>query len=154
MGPVPFLDSRVDAEPFERAEPPPHAAMGIVVDANGQVLLNLRDDDPRIVHPNRWSLLGGMCEAGETAHAAVVRELEEEAGLRVQRAVPFRRLVDREGRGHRLTAFVVPTRIPLSAMRCQEGQDMRFFGEVELLRLDLVPFARRLLVEFFAVVRS
>jgi argininosuccinate lyase len=54
------------------------AAVGLFDEA-GRVLL---------VHQNygrrRWSLPGGVVEPGENPHAAAVREVEEETGLRVE----------------------------------------------------------------------
>ena len=47
---------------------------------NGQVLLGLRAPHRRS-YPNRWDVLGGLVESGETVEQALVRELGEEVGV-------------------------------------------------------------------------
>jgi ADP-ribose pyrophosphatase YjhB (NUDIX family) len=53
----------------------------IVHDAEGRLLLIRRGRPPA---EGRWSLPGGRVEAGESDAQAVVRELAEETGLRVE----------------------------------------------------------------------
>ena len=53
----------------------------IVHDADGRLLLIRRGRPPA---EGRWSLPGGRVEAGESDAEAVVRELSEETGLRVE----------------------------------------------------------------------
>ncbi|MGH3377223.1 MAG: NUDIX hydrolase [Actinoallomurus sp.] len=67
----------------------------IVHDAEGRLLLIRRGHPP---DEGRWSLPGGRVEAGESDAAAVVRELSEETGLRVE-AGRLIGSVDRPGTG-------------------------------------------------------
>jgi 8-oxo-dGTP diphosphatase len=57
------------------------AVVGIVVTQGDAVLLLKRRPDDYL--PNMWEVPGGHLEAGETVRDAVVRELQEETGLRV-----------------------------------------------------------------------
>jgi 8-oxo-dGTP pyrophosphatase MutT (NUDIX family) len=54
------------------------AACAVVFDAPGRLLLHRRTDN------SRWALPGGAIEIGETADQAVVREVKEETGYRVE----------------------------------------------------------------------
>jgi ADP-ribose pyrophosphatase YjhB (NUDIX family) len=64
-----------------------HAARGVVIDDRDRILLFHNEIPAR---PPRWAwyLPGGRVEAGETHEEAVVRELVEEVGLRVDELGP------------------------------------------------------------------
>ena len=57
-------------------------AVAILVDRRGWVLLQERDEGAPVA-PGQWGMVGGHVEAGEPFAEAVVRELEEETGLRL-----------------------------------------------------------------------
>lgn len=74
----------------------PDFAVALLVDARGWILLQERDEHAPI-DPDRWGLVGGHVEAGESHDAAVRRELAEEAGVAVAATVdavlePWRQL--------------------------------------------------------------
>src|SRR5215212_2460512 len=74
----------------DAGRPPDFEAAGILpVHPSGAVLLHLRDDRPDVGSPNRWGMLGGMIEPGESRKAAAFRELQEEAGRRPAALVLF-----------------------------------------------------------------
>ncbi len=54
-----------------------HVAIAILYQ-DGKFLCQLRDDIPHIRYPGCWALFGGHLEPGETAEAALLRELSEE----------------------------------------------------------------------------
>ena len=47
----------------------------IIENAEGRVLLQLRDDKRTIPYPNCWGTFGGQVEDGETPEHAIVREV-------------------------------------------------------------------------------
>jgi 8-oxo-dGTP diphosphatase len=62
-------------------------AAAVLVRDDGKVLLAQRL--PGTPYPGYWEFPGGKLEAGESAHDALVRELDEELGISVTRAVPW-----------------------------------------------------------------
>ena len=58
----------------------PIVGVGAVIVDEGKVLLIRRRDEPL---KGEWSLPGGMVEVGETLESALMREMLEETGLRV-----------------------------------------------------------------------
>ncbi|MDX6567976.1 MAG: 8-oxo-dGTP diphosphatase, partial [Gaiellales bacterium] len=59
---------------------PKPASCGVVVDAQGRVLIGRRAGDP---HAGLWDVLGGFLEPGESPEAGLRRELREEIGVGV-----------------------------------------------------------------------
>ena len=59
--------------------------------ADGATEFLLGQRAPGTFYPGYWEFPGGKVEAGETAHAALVRELAEELGIGVLRADPWLR---------------------------------------------------------------
>src|SRR5574341_984116 len=50
----------------------------ILINQDGKVLLQHRDNDPLIRYPGHWALFGGTIEPKETPYAAARREIKEE----------------------------------------------------------------------------
>lgn len=63
-------------------------AVGILVRPGGWFLLSTRP--PGKAYAGHWEFPGGKLEPGETVESALVRELHEELGIRVQRVEPWR----------------------------------------------------------------
>jgi 8-oxo-dGTP pyrophosphatase MutT (NUDIX family) len=55
--------------------------VAILVSMDGRLLLQLRDDLPRVSDPGKLGLFGGRREGSETFLECVVREVHEEIGL-------------------------------------------------------------------------
>jgi 8-oxo-dGTP diphosphatase len=67
-----------------------HVAVAVIFNAAGEVLVTRR---PRHVDQgDRWEFPGGKVEQGEAVLQALVREIEEEVGLRIEQARPLIRL--------------------------------------------------------------
>ena len=81
-------------------------AAAVIEREDGAYLLGQRAPDT--FYPGYWEFPGGKIEAGESAHAALVRELHEELEIEVLRADPWLRREHRYEHGHvRLQFFRV-----------------------------------------------
>jgi len=67
-----------------------HIAAGALRNARGEVLICQRPAHK--IYPGQWEFPGGKVEAGESAEAALGRELREELGVTVEHARPLIRL--------------------------------------------------------------
>jgi 8-oxo-dGTP diphosphatase len=117
-------------------------AVAVIVNGAGELLLHLRDDIEGIAWPGHWSLLGGGCDPGEPAAQAIVRELQEEAGLDVGDLVEVFEVCDENGSGQMISFFVGfwdgdETALPLS-----EGVKLQFFPIEQLSVLTIPPYIR------------
>ncbi|MFF1460550.1 NUDIX domain-containing protein [Streptomyces sp. NPDC058330] len=120
-------------------------AVAIITNRRGELLLHLRDDLPAIAWPAHWSLLGGGCDPGESPATAIVRELDEEAGLTAESLTELTKLGeirDEHGSGQIITFFAASwdgdeTRLPLT-----EGIKLQFFNPEHLDILTIPPFIR------------
>ncbi|HEX5339928.1 MAG TPA: Nudix family hydrolase [Gammaproteobacteria bacterium] len=72
---------------ISRQHPTIHVVAAVLHDAQGQVLIGERPAGKPLA--GFWEFPGGKLEAGETARAALSRELHEELGITVQEACPL-----------------------------------------------------------------
>ncbi|OWT58995.1 Nudix family hydrolase [Candidimonas nitroreducens] len=74
-------------QPDTPAKPLIHVAAGMILRADGALLLAERPADKP--WPGWWELPGGKIEPGETVLQALARELDEELGIQVTQATPW-----------------------------------------------------------------
>jgi 8-oxo-dGTP pyrophosphatase MutT (NUDIX family) len=120
----------------------------ILVDREGRLLLQLREDKQGIALPGVWCVPGGALEPGESPSEATRRELQEETGQAVE-PLHFVASV----RPDRRTAHVFSggARFAEAAIVVGEGQAFRFFSWEEIRRLQpTAPFIIPLLNDFVA----
>lgn len=121
-----------------------YGVLAIIRDPEGRTLLQHRDDNPDIVWPDCWTILGGGVEPGESDQEAITREVEEEAGFTLSNPRFITTVVDHEGSGQQLTVFDAD--IPENTEPVLgEGQELRFVSNVELTQLKMPPYIRELL---------
>ena len=58
------------------------SVVAAVIERGGRILIGQRKNEG--FHPLKWEFPGGKVDPGETPEAAVVRELEEELGIRAR----------------------------------------------------------------------
>ena len=106
----------------------------------GKILLILRDNVPTISYPNFWNLPGGKVEDGEDFDTALRRELVEEIGVIPANIVHMGMEKFEDGK------TVIRYLIRLNKKEAEkiklgdEGQEMKFFGIDEALKLPLPPY--------------
>ena len=133
-------------------EPPLHLSAGIIlVNRQGQVLLELRANDPAIMYPGYWGITGGAALPGETPEATAIREVEEETGWRVPSA-SFFRVYDFPGTppGPRYEVHIFHAPALDGEPRPGEGAALRFFAPEEVKGLDLAYNHAEVLTDFTA----
>jgi 8-oxo-dGTP diphosphatase len=131
--------------------PDPQAVAVILVNDLGEVLLQLRDNNPNISFANEWTLPGGVVEANETPEQAARRELAEETGLHLELSLwkiykrkPENRLFSIEQH-----VYTGKTRVSASEMTLGEGQALQYFSQDEIPLLPVAFGFDKLLDEFF-----
>lgn len=128
-------------------------AVAIIVNRRGELLLHLRDDLPGVIAwPNHWSVLGGGCDPGEDPTTAIVRELDEEAGLTdIADLTELFEIRDEYGSGQLITFFAASwdgdeTKLPLT-----EGVALQFCAPEDLGLRMIPPFIRDGIIRYLAV---
>ena len=110
-----------------------------------KVVSILRDNRPDIPFPACWDLPGGGREGDETPETCVLRETEEELGLRLPAAVllwrkAFVSTSDPTAAGWFFVAEITPVQVGQIRLG-NEGQRWRQMGVAQFLRLsDAVPY--------------
>ncbi len=107
----------------------------IFINNKKEILLYLRDNKPNIPYPNTWAMLGGHVEANETILEALKREIREEIGYFLEKAVFINSFDD--GAGNRL--YVHKSFIDKNSeeLTLTEGQKLGFFSFEDVLKINL-----------------
>ncbi len=129
----------------------------ILVNKSNEILLQLRDNNPRIADPNKLSLFAGGVEPGETKEIAAKRELYEETTLDLddlEYLFTYTSDMERFGRVARSHVFLA-VGIDESAIQVIEGQGYRKISKST--DLDLYDFAlitKEILKRYFEMLQS
>lgn len=136
--------------------PPPDArafAGVVLVDRRGWILLQERDEHPRI-DPECWGLSGGHLEPGETPLEGALRELEEETGVRLDPG-QLRELGDfandhraSYGTWDRMWVYAAGTDLTDDDIDCREGRQIVFVDPATVGDLRLTRGAEGILPAF------
>jgi len=62
-------------------------AVAVIVNNDNKILLLKREDNSKIWMPNKWGLIGGAIEKGETPQQAIEREILEETQLDIKKFI-------------------------------------------------------------------
>ena len=124
------------------------AARAIIVDENNKVLLGRRG---RGVGFNQYALIGGKPDQGETIEQSIIREVEEEVGLKFIDPILWIETSDNktipEQTWH--VYFFVGGVSGEIKLKKDEVIDVVFAGEEDLDRLDIALNHREVLAQLF-----
>ncbi|MCD4669668.1 MAG: NUDIX domain-containing protein [Actinomycetia bacterium] len=136
--------------------PDPQAVAIILTNDRGEVLLQLRDNNPKISFSNSWTLPGGVVDPGEAPEQAAQRELVEETGL--QLSLSHWKVYKRKPKKHQFSieqhVYIGKTQQVINEMTLGEGQALQFFRQEELISLSIAYDFGKLLDEFFDHIKG
>jgi len=86
VAPAPTADLRTYQTPRlnEEKKELDKNAVAVIVNNDNKILLLKRSDYPKQWMPDKWALVGGSIEKGESAEEACKREIKEETGLEIK----------------------------------------------------------------------
>jgi 8-oxo-dGTP diphosphatase len=108
----------------------------VLVDRDGRILLQLRDDIRTIPFPGMWAIPGGMLEPPETPLACIVREVAEELGVEIALADVAHLMTRTRSYGIEHT-FTARLDVPAEDIRLTEGQRVAWFALDEAVGMEL-----------------
>lgn len=118
----------------------------IIHDAEYRILLARRATGK---DKDRWALVGGKPEGGESPAQTIIREVKEEIGLDFE-PVLFREEIDESWR---VSYFSGPA-LGVLALDATENSEAQYFPADELTSLDIALGHERIIEEFLAGVRA
>lgn len=129
----------------------PAVGVGAVVIHGGRVLLIRRGKEPL---KGRWVVPGGTVELGETLEEALMREVEEETGLRVcprELVTVFDRIQRRGGRVvyHYVIVDYFCDYVSGSPRAASDAEDVALVAPGDLASYDLPPKAWEVVLDGF-----
>jgi 8-oxo-dGTP diphosphatase len=108
----------------------------VLVDRDGRILLQLRDDIRTIPFPGMWAIPGGMLEPPETPLACIVREVAEELGVEIALADVAHLMTRTRSYGIEHT-FTARLDVPAEDIRLTEGQRVAWFALDDAVGMEL-----------------
>ncbi len=150
---APALAAWVEEHPFVPVADQHRFSGVVLVDGDGRILLQERDEHPRI-DPEKWGLAGGHVDPGEDFETAAYRELEEETGVRLAPGdleLFGEFIVDHRaayGTWDRMQVFVAATGLTDADIDCREGRQIVFVDPEVARGLDLTAGASDIVPAF------
>ena len=116
----------------------------LLVNAQGELAFQLRDDRPEVPYPNQWGLFGGWQLPDESPEQAIMREIKEELGVQLD-ATKLRYLHGYRDGDVIAHVFYYPAPESLRQAEVFEGQRLEFLRLDELEQRAIVPRHKRIL---------
>src|SRR3989344_5747818 len=119
----------------------------ILENIKGKILMQLRDNNPKIRYPNFWGFPGGGAEKGETPEEAVTRELLEETNYKLTNPVYIGAFLIKKWNLYVFSRY--DPKVKIEVLEVNEGQELRFFSLEEILILNVVPNKLPIIKDYF-----
>jgi 8-oxo-dGTP diphosphatase len=123
-----------------------------VIHREGRMLLQYRDSDPEIYHPDHWGFFGGLIESRETPEEGLLRELAEELGWHAPNCEDL--LSWLPNRDTIIHLYLVDLNVPLCDLKLREGSGMALVKVSEIQAWKLAPEVRLHLEEIDLRINS
>jgi 8-oxo-dGTP pyrophosphatase MutT (NUDIX family) len=124
----------------------------VILLVDGNYVLQLRDNNPRISVPGMWSLFGGSIEENEDHNSGVIREIKEELNLSVNQVRFLWDFEEVEGpleiKKHFYIYEADITEL-WGSHELLEGQDVNCFCYDQLPTLKIPPLIQEVLARHF-----
>ena len=136
---LPLSEANRGLKPLQRG------SVIFLIDAEGRVLLQQRDDDVPPAGYGRWAIPGGGREGDESPRETVLREFEEETGVKLERLRHFatyeaQATTDEPARIQ--DAFYADDAIAEDAIVIREGLAFKYWSPREAADLSMNPRTR------------
>jgi len=119
----------------------------ILVSKTGELILQLRDDNPAIKDPNCLSLFAGAVEEGESLEEAIAREIQEETTLKFEK---FTYLFTWDNGDGRVSHVFYHDNVNMADIDVKEGQGFRIIhSQADLDKHEFAPISKSILTKFF-----
>jgi 8-oxo-dGTP diphosphatase len=133
-----YQTPRLNEEKKDKKEEKQKNALAVIVNEDNKILLLKRAKIKDIWMPEKWALVGGMIEKGETPQKAVEREITEETGLKIDKFIKTFAIQRNPGSIEHIFACRYngdPTEIILN----NENTNYGWYDVDEMNYLDIVP---------------
>ena len=118
----------------------------IIVNDRQQIVLLLRDNIQEIPYPNMWDIPGGAVESGESPKEAIIREIDEEMGIRLNDVYLFS-VIPFDDRTE--YTYWIKLNLDLEKIHLTEGQRLEWFDENEIKKMNLAFRFNRVVDKFY-----
>lgn len=124
----------------------------IFINKKREILLYLRDNKPTIPFPHYWDLFGGGTEANETYEEAVVREVEEELGIKLNKTdycfFNKYRCYEKKVGWHYKYIYWSEIDKPENELNLYEGEKLGYFTEDQIKVMKIPASLKKIILDF------
>lgn len=117
-----------------------------LINPKKKILLQLRDNNPKITFPNYWTPFGGHADDEETTLEAAKREIKEETGLDIENVLFLDKKVISEY-NEEVFFFKANINKDIKDMTITEGQKGEFFSAEKLICLNIPEFIKEVFIK-------